>query len=103
MWRSIAIDFLNKKKVQKLLYYQAEVEEGASTRTTSIKTVYLHQNEATLALKFEPWILDTENSLSQVHGYQQITFGDGATLNTENTIKCKSTGTFVPMSSRPQG
>jgi hypothetical protein len=51
--------------------------------------MYLHQNEATFALKFEPWILDTANSLSQVHGYQKITFGDGATLKTENTLQCK--------------
>ena len=83
-WRSIAMDFASKKKEQKLLYYRAEVEEGDSTKKTSIKTMYLHQNEATFALNFEPWIIDTENSLSQVHGYQKITFGDGATLKTEN-------------------
>ena len=52
LWRSIALDFSSKKKEQKLLNYRAEVEEGASTRTPSIKMVYLHQNEATLALKF---------------------------------------------------
>ena len=86
-----------------MLYYWAEVEEGASTRTPSIKTVYLHQNEATFALKFEPWILDTANSLSQVHGYQKITFGDGATLKTENNVQCKNNGTLVPMSTRPPG
>ena len=61
----------SKKKVKKLLYYCAEVEEGAFTRTPSLKTEYLHQKEATFALKFETWILDTENSLSQVHGYQK--------------------------------
>ena len=69
LWRSIAINFSYKKKEQKLIYYWAKVEEGASTKKPSIKTVYLHQNEATFALKFEPWILDTANSLSQVHGY----------------------------------
>ena len=69
LWRSIAIDFSSKKKQQKMFYYRAEVEEGASTKKTSIKMVYLCQNEATFALKFEPWILDTANSLSQVHGY----------------------------------
>jgi hypothetical protein len=63
------MDFSSKTKEQKLLYYWAEVEVGDSTRTPSIKTVCLHQNEATFALKFEPWILDTANSLSQVHGY----------------------------------
>ncbi len=101
LWRSIAMDFSTKQKEQKLLYYRAKVEEGASTKKTSIKMVYLHQNEATFALKFEPWILDTANSLSQVHGYQKITFGDGATLKTENTVQCKNNGTLVPMSSRP--
>ena len=69
LWRSIAIDFSYKKKEQKLIYYRAEIEEGTSSKTPSIKTVYLHHNEATVALKFEPWILDTANSLSQVHGY----------------------------------
>ncbi len=63
------------------MYYRVEIQEG-----TSIKTVYLNHQEATFALKFEPWILDTANSLSQVHGYQKITFGDGATLKTENTV-----------------
>ena len=52
LWRSIAIKFSYKNKMQKLLYHRAKVEEGASTRTPSIKMVYLHQNEATLALKF---------------------------------------------------
>ena len=89
LWRSIAIDFSYKKKDQKLLFYRAEVEEGASTKTPSIKTVFLHQNEAMFALKFEPWILDTANSLSQVHGYRKISFGDGATLKTEYTFQCK--------------
>jgi hypothetical protein len=103
LWRSIAINFSSKTKTQKLLYYRAEVEECASTKKTSIKTVYLKHNEATFALKFEPWILDTANSLSQVHGYRKITFGDGATLKTENTVRCESTGTLVPMSSRPPG
>ncbi len=65
--------------------------------------MYLNHREATFALKFEPWILDTANSLSQVHGYRKITFGDGATLKSENTVRCKSTGTFVPMSRRPPG
>ena len=96
MWRSIAIDFSYKKKEHKLLYYWAEVEEGASNRTPSIKTVYLHQNEATFALQFEPWILD---SLSQVYGYQKITFGDDATLNIENHVQCMNNDTLVPMSS----
>ena len=88
-----------KKKDQKLLYYQAKVERGASTKTPSIKTVYLHQNEATFALKFEPWILDTANSLSQVHGCHKITFGDGATLKTENDVKSKNNGRLVPQCS----
>ena len=69
LWRSIAINFSPKTKTQKLLYYRAEVEDCASTKKTSIKTVYLNHNEATFALKFEPWMLDTANSLSQVHGY----------------------------------
>jgi len=51
-----------KKERTKILILSAEVEEGASTRTPSIKTVYLHQEESTFALKFEPWILDTANS-----------------------------------------
>jgi hypothetical protein len=64
LWRSIAINFSFKKKEQKLLYYRVKIEEGASTKRPSIKTVHLHQNETTFALKFEPWILDTANSLS---------------------------------------
>ncbi len=52
---------------------------------------YLHQNEAIFAIKSEPWILDTAHSLSQVHGYQKITFGDGATLKTENHVQRKKT------------
>ncbi len=68
LWRRIAINVSYKNKVQKLIYYWAEVEEDASTKTPSIKTVYLNHKEATFALKFEPWILDTANSLSQVHG-----------------------------------
>ena len=80
-----------------MIYYRAEVEEGAATRTPSIKTMYLHQDEATFALKFEPWILNSANSLSQVHGYQKNTFGDGATLKTENHIQCKNSGTLVYM------
>ena len=47
----LQLTFLTKKE-QKLLYYWAEVEEGSSTRTPSIKTVYLHQDEATFELKF---------------------------------------------------
>ena len=47
--------------------------------------------------------MDTANSLSQLHGYQKITFGDGATLKTENTVQCNSTSTFAQMSSRPPG
>ena len=89
LWRSIAVNFSFKKKEQKMLYYGVEIEEDASTKSPSIKTVYLHHNEATFALKIEPWILDTANSLSQVHGYQKITFGDGATLKTENTLQRK--------------
>jgi hypothetical protein len=81
LWRSIAVKFSLKKKEQKMLYYRVKIQEG-----TSIKTVYLNHREATFALKFEPWILDTANSLSQVHGYRKITFGDGATLKTENTL-----------------
>ena len=76
--------------MQKLLYYRAKVEEGSFNITPSIKMVYLHQNEAMFALKFEPWVLDTANSLSQVHGYQKKTFGDGATLKTENNVKSKN-------------
>ncbi len=95
------MDFSKKQTEQKLLYYRAKVEEGTSNKKTSIKTVYLNQKEATFELKFEPWILDTANSLSQVHGYRKITFGDGATLKDENTVQCKNNGTLVPMSSRP--
>ena len=90
LWRSIAIKFSFRKKEQKMIYYWAKVEEGASTRTPLIKTVYLHQDEATFALKFEPWILDTANSLSQVNGYQKISFGYGATLKTENMFNAKT-------------
>ena len=54
LWRSIAIEFLSKKKQQKMLYYRAEVEEGAFTKKISIKTVYLYQNETMFALKLEP-------------------------------------------------
>ncbi len=81
LWRSIAVNFSLKKKEQKLLYYRAEIMDGTST-----KTVYLNHLEATCALKFEPWILDSANSLSQVDGYQKITFGDGDTLKTENNV-----------------
>ena len=38
-----------------------------------------------------------------MHGYQQITFGGGATLKTENIAQCKNFGTLVPMSSQPSG
>ena len=89
----LQLTFLQRKKEHKLLYHWAEVEEGASTRKLSTKTVYLHQNEATFSLKFEPWILDTANSLSQVHGYQKKSFGDGALLKTEDTVQCKNNGT----------
>ena len=41
--------------------------------------------------------------LSQVHGYQKKTFGDGATLKTENNVQCKNNGTLVPMLSQPPG
>ena len=84
--------------MQKLIYYWDEVEEGAATRTLSTKTVYLHQDKATFALQFEPWISDTAYSLSQVNGYQKISFGDGATLKTENNVQCKNYGILVPMS-----
>ena len=90
--------FLTKKE-QKLLYYRAEVDDIGSTKTPSIKTLYLQQNAATSALKFEPWILDTANSLSQVNGCQKITFGDGATLKTDIKVQCKKHGIHVPMSS----
>ena len=32
LWKSIAMDFSSKKIDQKLLYYRAEAEEGASTK-----------------------------------------------------------------------
>ena len=98
MWRSITVKLSLKKKEQKLLYYWVKIQED-----TSIKTMYLNHQEATFALKFEPWMLDTANSLSWVHGYQKIIFGDGATLKTENTVQCKNTRTLVPMLSRPPG
>ena len=47
--------------------------------------------------------MDTAHSLSQVHGYQKIAFGDGPTLKTENTVQCKNNVTLVPMSSWPPG
>ena len=72
LWRSIAINFDYKNKEHKLIYYWAKVEDRTFTKTPSIKTVYLHQDEATFSLKFEPWISDTANSLSQVHGYRKI-------------------------------
>ena len=43
--------------------------------------------------------MDTANSLSKVHGYQKITFGDGATLKTENHVQRKKHGIHVTMSS----
>ena len=47
--------------------------------------------------------MDTANSLSQVHGYQKITFSDGATLKIENTLQRKKHGIHVPMSTKPPG
>ena len=35
------MDFATKEKEQNLLYYRAVVEEGASTKKASIKTMYL--------------------------------------------------------------
>ena len=82
--------------------YRAEVEDGSVTRTTSMKTVFFNGDEATFAVKSEPWILDTAKSLSQVNGYQQITFGNGATLKTEPNDQCQTKTTMVPtMSSTP--
>ena len=43
--------------------------------------------------------MDTANSLSHVNGYQKNSFGDGATLKTENNVQCKNAGILVPMSS----
>jgi hypothetical protein len=80
------------------LYYRVEIKEGRS-----IKTAYLNHQEATFALKFKTWILDTANTLSQVYGYRKITFGDGATLKTENTVRCKSTDILFPMLNWPPG
>ena len=86
---ALQLTFLTKKE-QQLIYYRAEVENGAFTKTTSLKTVYLHEDEATFALKFEPWILDTTNSLSQVHDYQKKPFGDGATLKLKTMFDAKA-------------
>ena len=38
-----------------------------------------------------------------MHGYRKITFGDGATLKTENQIQWKNSGTLVSMLSWPPG
>ena len=67
-----------------------------SLKQNQSKLFIYTKTQATFALKFEPWILDTANSSSQVHGYQKITFGDGATLKTENHVQCKNNGTLVP-------
>ena len=55
-----------------------------------MKTVYLNNDEATFALKLEPWILDTAKSLSQVNGYRKISFGDRATLKTKPKDQCQT-------------
>ena len=87
----LQLTFLPKRNNKNCYIIGPKLRRALLLKKTSIKTMYLHQNEATFALKFEPWILDTANSLSQVHGYQKITFGDGATLKTENTLQRKKT------------
>ena len=103
LWRSIAIDFSYKKNKKKCYIIGLKLRRALLLKKPSIKTVYLYHNKATFALKFEPWILDTANSLSQVHGYQKTTFGDGATLKTESTVQCNKHGIQVPMSTKPPG
>ena len=58
---------------------------------TSIKTEYMSGKDATLALKTEPWIVNTVSSLPMVHSYQKITFGDSAKLkSSKNKIRTTS-------------
>ena len=46
LWRSIAINFFTKQKEQKMLYYQAEVEEGASTKKhQSKRCIYIKMKQ----------------------------------------------------------
>ncbi len=80
LWRSVAhFDFLKKRSpLTKSFIYRVETEDVAVSRKTSIKTVYMSGKEATLALKTEPWIVDTVSSLPMVHSYRKVTFGDGA-------------------------
>ena len=71
----------------KSLIYRVETEDVAVSRKTSTKTVYMSGKDATLALKTEPWIVDTVSSLPQVHSYRKVMFGDGAKLKTDSSDK----------------
>jgi hypothetical protein len=82
------LDFFKKKNpMTKSLIYRVETEDVAVSRKTSTKTVYMSGKDATLALKTEPWIVDTVSSLPQVHSYRKVMFGDGAKLKTESSGK----------------
>ncbi len=60
---------VDKKRnpITKSLIYCVETGDVAVSRKTSIKTVYMLGKDATLALKTEPWIVDTVSSLPMVH------------------------------------
>ena len=89
LWRSVAhLDFFKKRNpMTKSLIYRVETEDVAVSRKTSTKTVYMSGKDATLALKTEPWIVDTVSSLPQVHSYRKVMFGDGAKLKTDSSDK----------------
>ena len=89
LWRSIAhLDVFKKRNpMTKSLIYRVETEDVAVSRKTSTKTVYMSGKDATLALKTEPWIVDTVSSLPQVHSYRKVMFGDGAKLKTDSSDK----------------
>ena len=94
LWRSMAQIYFIKKRnhmmkseMMKSLIYRVETEDVAVSRKTSIKTVYMSGKDATLALKTEPWIVDTVSSLPMVHSYRKVMFGDGAKLKTNSSGK----------------
>ena len=49
--------------------------------------LFMLGKDATLALKTEPWTVDTVSSLPMVHSYQKVTFGDGAKLKSDTGVK----------------
>ena len=87
LWRhALVTSDTNPQHYQKLIIYRAEVEDGAVTKTRSVKTIFLDEVQATFPLKMEPWIIDTANHLSMVRNYRKILFGDGAKLKLDTNI-----------------